>query len=343
MPIISFILPVYNVESYLDKCMASLYAQGLKYGEYEIILVNDGSTDSSLTICNNYSRKDPSVVVIDKGNEGVASARNAGIEAATGDYLCFVDPDDYLNPGSMSFILDQFMKNDFHLIRYWSRIIEEKDVGIEADSRGVVNFEGEAGEYIARFGIDTFCWSFLYNRNWLNESCIRFSNYRIAEDFLFIAKVLLSGPRVRSTTCLAYNYVKHPQSVTGNRSASNSTVCVSSFLGVFDDLISFATHHSSNQIVNPMEYTISSIQDKMHSLFSRIMTSDLTTDALSSIYSYLLENRILPLPVVSTSFKNRVINSIINICMRHPALVCLFRPIYNQFFIPYVLKRFSKN
>ena len=86
---VSIIVPVYNVEKYLSKCLESLINQTLK--DIEIICVNDGSTDNSLSILKEYANKDSRIKIIDKQNEGVSVARNTGIEVATGEYLMFVD------------------------------------------------------------------------------------------------------------------------------------------------------------------------------------------------------------------------------------------------------------
>ncbi len=94
---VSVIVPVYNVEKYLKDSIESLQNQTLK--DLEIILVNDGSTDGSLSICRSYSAADGRIRVIDKPNGGVSSARNAGMEAASGEYLGFIDPDDWVEPG----------------------------------------------------------------------------------------------------------------------------------------------------------------------------------------------------------------------------------------------------
>jgi len=92
--LVSIIVPVYNSRKYLKKCLDSLICQTM--GEIEIIVVNDGSTDGSLEICEQYAAKDDRVIVINKGNEGPSAARNAGIERATGEYIMFVDSDDWI-------------------------------------------------------------------------------------------------------------------------------------------------------------------------------------------------------------------------------------------------------
>ncbi|MDC0703002.1 glycosyltransferase family 2 protein [Priestia sp. AB] len=94
-PKVSIIVPIYNMESYLDRCLDSLLGQNLR--EVDIIAVNDGSTDSTLQILNEYAKKDHRIKIINRNNRGVSSARNEGIKAATGDFIGFVDPDDWID------------------------------------------------------------------------------------------------------------------------------------------------------------------------------------------------------------------------------------------------------
>ena len=94
MKMISVIVPIYNVEQYLEQCLDSIISQ--TYSQLEIILVDDGSTDSSGQICDKYARKDERIVVIHKTNGGLSDARNAGISVATGEYISFIDSDDYI-------------------------------------------------------------------------------------------------------------------------------------------------------------------------------------------------------------------------------------------------------
>ena len=100
---VSIIVPVYNVEKYLEKCLDSIVKQ--TYENIEIILVDDGSTDKSGTILDQYAEMDNRISVIHKKNEGVSTARNTGIEAARGEYICFADADDYLMPDYVEYLL----------------------------------------------------------------------------------------------------------------------------------------------------------------------------------------------------------------------------------------------
>ncbi|WP_461215359.1 glycosyltransferase family 2 protein [Lacticaseibacillus sp. GG6-2] len=101
-------MPVYNVEHFLPRCLDSVLAQ--THREIEVVVVNDGSSDQSLSICNQYAIKDQRVRVVDKPNGGLSDARNAGIAHATGDYLAFVDGDDYLSPDFIAKLLVPFQR-----------------------------------------------------------------------------------------------------------------------------------------------------------------------------------------------------------------------------------------
>ena len=103
--IVSIIIPVYNAEKYLGYCLNSIVSQ--TYKNLEIILVNDGSTDDSLKICNNYAFFDSRVRVINIANRGVSNARNVGLKAATGEYIEFADADDVLNPQMVATLVDK--------------------------------------------------------------------------------------------------------------------------------------------------------------------------------------------------------------------------------------------
>ena len=97
---VSIVVPVYNVEKYLDRCIKSILNQ--KYQDMEIILINDGSTDNSLAICEKYREQDSRIIIINKANQGLSAARNDGVAAASGEYIMFIDSDDYIDDSLVS-------------------------------------------------------------------------------------------------------------------------------------------------------------------------------------------------------------------------------------------------
>ena len=101
--LISVVLPIYNVEKYLNRCIKSIITQ--TYKNLEVILVDDGSPDHCPRICDEWAKKDARIKVIHKKNEGLGMARNTGIENATGEYICFVDSDDYIAPDTIEKVI----------------------------------------------------------------------------------------------------------------------------------------------------------------------------------------------------------------------------------------------
>lgn len=113
-PLVSIIVPIYNAALDLVRCLESIKRQ--RYQNLEILLVNDGSSDSSLEICRMYARLDPRIIVIDKENSGVSGTRNAAIERATGKYLQFVDADDFLDINATRLMVEAMEENESDLL-----------------------------------------------------------------------------------------------------------------------------------------------------------------------------------------------------------------------------------
>lgn len=114
--LVSFIIPIYNAEKYLDECIKSIIKQ--TYSNFELLLVNDGSTDNSAIICDTYANKDSRIKVIHKINGGVSSARNIGLDNAKGEYICFVDADDVIHPKLLETTLSVLMETQQDIIIY---------------------------------------------------------------------------------------------------------------------------------------------------------------------------------------------------------------------------------
>lgn len=131
---LSIIVPIYNVEDYIKQCLDSLLHQNLTDKEYEIICIDDGSTDHSGKIAKDYEKKYRQIKVFQQKNKGVSSARNEGLRKARGEYLCFVDPDDFLSFGILGTLYDLAVKYDLEKLMYnYVRFEdgENKDIGME--------------------------------------------------------------------------------------------------------------------------------------------------------------------------------------------------------------------
>src|SRR5690606_37960744 len=115
---LSVIIPVYNVEKYVAQCLDSVLDQNFEPNDYEIIVVNDGSTDGSLAIVQDYANKHKHIKLIDKKNGGVGSARNCGMDHAQGKYIYFIDSDDYLIPNCLNVLVDTCERHKLDVLTF---------------------------------------------------------------------------------------------------------------------------------------------------------------------------------------------------------------------------------
>lgn len=207
---ISLIIPVYNVEKYLEQCLQSILVQS--YTNLEIIIVNDGSTDGSLNICNAFAAKDRRIKVLTQLNGGVSVARNAGIEVATGNYLAFVDSDDWLEPDMVEKMVAEISKKPtLDLVMCDTTLIME-DFKLQSTDfiRQGYYLKDQivsdlypyllATEDFGKIPIASIC-NCLLKRSVLIENRIRFDrDLKYSEDYLFVAELL--------TTIKSFYYLK---------------------------------------------------------------------------------------------------------------------------------------
>ena len=185
---LSIIIPVYNAEKYIRECLDSVINK--KY-DCEVILVNDGSSDSSLTICEEYSRKDNRIKIINKNNGGVSSARNAGLLHATGRYVMFLDADDYFTEDAFEYI-DKYIKcnkYDFVAMSY-SSLFEDMTTDLYEYNieEQVTNQKSKIDEILYTSSDLNTCWGKLFLREKIIDNNITFrTDLPIGEDYIFVA------------------------------------------------------------------------------------------------------------------------------------------------------------
>lgn len=212
-PLISVIVPIYNVEKYLNKCVDSIINQ--EYTNLEIILVDDGSPDNCGRICDEYKGKDSRIKVIHKENGGLSSARNAGLDIATGDYIGFVDSDDYIEPDMYSKLLQAIAKENCSLAICGTAYVFEDGKRIEKTLAGnvlVMNFEEALTEMNQYRYFDMGAWSKLYNAKLFAD--IRFPVGRLSEDFFIMFKIFDKAQKIVFVSDPVYNYVQRKDSIS---------------------------------------------------------------------------------------------------------------------------------
>lgn len=241
---VSVVVPVYNSSMFLEKCIDSILNQDFK--SYEIILIDDGSTDGSGDICDNYSASYRNIKAIHQKNSGVSSARNHGIEEASGKYICFIDSDDWVEPNYISFLYKNMNENGLsacNLIENQNKIkVDKNDVIMNRD-------EAQISVYSC-FGMQGFPVCKMYDRNMIILNDIRFdTDIYICEDVLFNIKYLkyAIGKIIWNKTTL-YHYGKMNSGATERRFKPNTKLNVRS-LTEFEAINRSSKYINSNPFV----------------------------------------------------------------------------------------------
>lgn len=209
---VSVVIPVYNVEKYLERCLDSLLSQTLE--DIEIICINDGSTDKSLDILHKYAEKDERITVINQKNKGMSYSRNKGLEVATGEYVGFVDSDDYIDKDYYEKLYSVATSYDADIA--CANIIREN----ERKKKILLNYDNDrvyenAKEKLEVSCIPEYCfvWNKIYHRENLIQSGCKFVDGLFYEDVLYTPQVILSLGRLVTVKDVFYHYWKRANSV----------------------------------------------------------------------------------------------------------------------------------
>lgn len=209
----SVIVPVYNVEQYLGQCLESI--KGQDFMDYEVVCVNDGSADHSRAILEDWSARFPQMKVIDRENGGLSAARNTGLEAAHGDYVVFVDSDDWVETNMLSRLADETRGED--VVCYASRRTDNGNTDLLEEERG------NGWDYYNRHALEArivpfVCvWQRCYRRAFLLEHGLSFREGILHEDNEFTPRVCLKAKSVKVVPDVLYNYRVRPGSIMTTR------------------------------------------------------------------------------------------------------------------------------
>lgn len=220
---LSIIVPVYNVKDYLAKCLDSLTNQDLPQKDYEIIVVNDGSTDNSGEIAKQYAGKYSNIILINQTNQGLSGARNTGIANARGEYIQFVDSDDYLEKNVLGSLLQQIEEDKLDVLRFKYQNVRINTGGeyekFQPYKQSNFLFDDYSKEPTSgviflnnRFGTACYAWAFILRKDIL-EGCI-FKHGIYFEDTEWTPRMLIKAQSVASTDTIVYNYLMREGSIT---------------------------------------------------------------------------------------------------------------------------------
>lgn len=222
MPKFSIIVPVYNVENYVGKCLDSIVNQS--YSDYEVIIVNDGTKDNSMDIVKKYPFK-----VIEQKNQGLSVARNTGVKEAKGDYLIFLDSDDYIEKDLLKF-LSKSLKNNPDIVRFQIREVYEDKDSIDYKEESFSSLDGvSAFNKISKYHFVENAWCYAIKRDYYLKEKFEFMKGTYHEDFGLMPLVIMKADVVNSISYIGYNYLQRSNSIMNNNDYNKTKKKVNDF------------------------------------------------------------------------------------------------------------------
>lgn len=288
--LVSVIIPVYNVEKYLDRCMECVLNQ--TYKNLEIILVDDGSTDSSSKLCDEYEKKDNRIMVIHKENGGLSSARNTGISVANGDYIVFVDSDDVIHRQMIQILLyhiecegieiAQCARYEISEDEYNALLDEDRKNLLEKDMIPMIfnntsdsNMKVQSGraavaELYKEDSVDYIvAWNKIYKREIFNE--LRFAHGKIHEDEFTTPYALLNASKIVYDKLPLYIYIRRDGSITTKKYSIKNIDLLEALLkrmelfklNGLEELLPFAANHFVGQTIYEISRVLKMREDNI--------------------------------------------------------------------------------
>ena len=282
MPEFSIVVPIYNVEGYLKKCLDSILNQ--TFVDYEIILVNDGSTDQSLSIIKEYMSKYPDIKLINQENKGLSEARNSGLKEARGNYVLFVDSDDFIDKDLLLNLNDSIINNP-DLVRFQLRVVSDKTIDINEEAFDSLNGH-DAFKKIIKYRFVENAWAYLYSRKYLIDNGFLFKPNMYHEDYGLIPLAIIKASKVNSISYIGYNYVQRSNSIMSDSNYMKTRKKAFDVLSQYLDIVNkdsdpYYRSFLANSVIlklkdlNKEDYKKYLSEIKRHNVFDNILSDTL--------------------------------------------------------------------
>lgn len=278
---ISIIVPVYNTEDYLGECLDSVLSQD--YTNYEIVCVNDGSTDGSLSILETYRKMDARIRVVTTENKGLSSARNTGVSLAMGEYICYLDSDDMLERGALSRLAKEVVEDKPDMVVYNARLLYEND-----EIRKKYNKDAYYGRQVdygyIHTGADLFvrliennqyietAWLMLLRKDYLQRERICFYEGILHEDTLYSVRCYINAKMVKFQSQVNYIYRIRENSIMTKAVTSHNII---SRLVAYDEILKeMYSHDLQDGVARAIEKYLKTFVDELRTDIKKVEDMD---------------------------------------------------------------------
>lgn len=296
---ISIIIPIYNVEKYVEKCLLSCVNQNISSKDYEIIVVNDGSPDNSLAIVERVAENNSNIRIISQANQGLSVARNTGVRHAYGEYIWFIDSDDYIEENCLARIVS-YLKDDLDILQLQYRLVYEDDT-LPLDIE-FYNIEGvKSGlEITEQGGLPAPAQFSIYRSKFLTDYNLEFVEGIYHEDSEFKPRVTFLAKKITSDSSISYNYLQRLSgSITSHFKIKNGL----DIINVNNSLLDFAD--KQNMPKKYRKYLYEKIAMNMNTLLYGLQS--LNKDEKNQlIYQLRMNKHLFDCMVNSNRFKYKI-------------------------------------
>lgn len=316
--------------------MESCSQQNLPYDAYEIIVINDGSTDGSEELVRKYISKHPWVRLISQDNKGVSAARNLGIGQAKGEYIMFVDADDYLIRDALKDPLQLAANNHLEVLLFDYLSVTESNQLYDDQNYGSSNTQilriYESGpEFIAEVDFRNYCWNYIIRKDFLLQNGISFDEGRLCEDSVFNSRVFIAAKHIAHVNLKVYCYVHHEDSTVHRRDERHLRKYVSDFESAVNELSHQMTQAKGN--VPDMCYRRLRSKRDAHIFFmiARALRARYSAKEMSDLLSRLQTKGLYPFDRMLKSDYPGITFSIAHWLFNHKAICVQLAALYRKY------------
>ena len=316
---LSIIVPMYNSEAYLQKCIGSLLQQDIPLDDYEIILVNDGSPDGSKNVAEDYASRFSNILVLSQENKGTSGARNTGLRHARGRYVYFVDPDDYILENSLRCVLDQMDAESLDVLRFGYTEVDEKYQPTKSckhpETPDYSPMIMDGCTFMAqRLGVACYVWTYIFRTSVIVDNGIFFIEGDYFDDTPWLPKVMRIAERVNSLNKKRHFYLIRSNSLVQavNEKATQKKISGEQFL-----IEELSRQKKECNNANAKKWYDMMIAHCVVSLLN--LVSLYRYGCQNQIINEIKSKRILPLSLNRTTMENRAKMILISI---YPSLYC---------------------
>ena len=326
---LSIIIPFYNSGKYLPTCIDSLLNQGIDTKDYEILIINDGSTDNSLEVAQQYANIHSNISVHTKTNGGVGSARNRGMALAKGTYLYFIDPDDYLAALALKVLLEKANENSLEILTFSFR--KTKDSNLYREPLKINNIElssiSDGVDYIANYRYKNEVWWYLVKKSFIDETKIKFIEGRWMEDAILTTQLFIKAKRMAHWPIDVHRHLTVAGSAMTNKNPSHYLKVIDDnrnaalvFEGMIEDLVRKDINTTCIKRLRTRQ------QSFVFFMMVRILRSTMTLDQVKPIINELSVTNAYPMNnFLGEDYKGWSYNVLIKVFNRKKLFYFLFK------------------